>query len=149
MKTKVFVDSSFDEKHEVAGIGIAICKGESREIISHYIKAKSNNEAEIYACYIGGILANNGGEVYTDSQSAIDYISNKISDKPRTQAQYIRHKRCEYWACKARRLGVNPIKIKAHVAYFQTHYTGNRLADIASKDGRSKFYEAKKNEINL
>lgn len=138
---RVFVDSSFDDRLGIAGIGIAVYKGESKEVISHYIKASSNNEAEIYACYIGGILAQ-GGEVYTDSQTAIDYINQTIREKPRTQTQYIRHKHCEYWAYKARRLGVRPIKIKAHTQYFQTLYTGNRLADIASKDGRSKFYES-------
>lgn len=140
--TKVFVDSSFDDRLQIAGIGIAVYKGESKEVISHFIKALSNNEAEIYACYIGGILAN-GGEVYTDSQTAIEYINQTIKDKPRTLAQYIRHKRCEYWACKARHLGIKLQKIKAHTPYFQTLYTGNRLADIASKDGRSKFYEIK------
>lgn len=138
---KIWTDCSFDEKKKIAGIGIVTFDGEKRRVYSNYIPARSSNEGELFAIYIGAILSGGKGTVYTDSQNAISYINREIRDKERTQSQWINHKHCEFWACKIRKLGVKVEKIKAHQHNFQTHSIGNRLADLIAKEGRAKFYE--------
>ena len=119
MMIKAYCDSSFDEKLGVAGIGIVIEKGCKRKLVSNWISAKSNNEAELFAIYLASILTEGQGIIYTDSQTAISYIEADIKDKPRNKEQFIRHKYCEYWACQIRRRGVHPQKIKAHQQVFR------------------------------
>lgn len=141
MQIKAYADSSYDEHKGVAGIGIVIICGEKRKVYSAWIKAHSNNEGELFAIYLAGILTSGQGIVYTDSQTALAYIRREIKGKPRTREQYIRHKHCELVAYKIRRLGVKAEKIKAHSKTFQTHAIGNNLADLLAKEGRAKFYE--------
>lgn len=138
---KAYCDSSFDQKHKIAGIGVIIVEGEKRRSFSNYIKARSNNVGELYAIHLASILTEGKGVIYTDSQNAISYINREIKDKPRTKEQYMNHKQCEYWAAQIRRRGIKVEKIKAHQRKFQTHPIGNRLADLLAKEGRAKFYE--------
>ena len=138
---KAYCDSSFDEKLGIAGIGIIIDYGTKRKLVSNWIKAQSNNEAELFAIYLASILTEGKGIIYTDSQTAISYVEGDIKEKPRDKEQYIRHMHCEYWACKLRHRDVHPQKIKAHQNIFQTHSMGNRFADLAANEGRAKFYE--------
>lgn len=138
---KAYTDSSYDEKRKIAGIGIVIENGSKRRVISNWIKAQSNNEAELFAIHLASILTEGKGEIYTDSQAAISYIKGEIKDKPRTHEQYIRHKHCEFWAYQIRKRGIMPKKIKAHQHKFQTHSMGNRMADLLANEGRAKFYE--------
>lgn len=141
---KAYCDSSYDDKRGIAGIGVVIENGEKRRVVSNWIKARSNNEAELFAVHLASILTEGKGKIYTDSQTAIAYIKNEIKDKPRTQEQYIRHKHCEFWAYQIRKRGILPEKIKAHQSYYQTHCIGNRLADLLAQEGRAKFYERNK-----
>lgn len=138
---KVYCDSSFDEKRKIAGIGITIIDGQKQRTFSNWTRCRTNNAGELFAIYVSGILAEQRGVVYSDSQTAIDYIQGNIKDKPRTREQYINHLECKYWACKIRKLGVQVEKIKAHQHKFQTHSMGNSMADLLAKTGRSKFYE--------
>lgn len=138
---KAYCDSSFDEKLGIAGVGIIIDDGNKRRLVSNWISARSNNEAELFAIYLASILTEGQGVIYTDSQTAISYIEADIKDKPRNKEQFIRHKYCEYWAFQLRRRGVHPQKIKAHQRVFQTHSMGNRFADLAANEGRAKYYE--------
>jgi len=138
---KAYCDSSFDEKKGIAGIGVIIENGTKRKLISNWINARSNNEAELFAIYLADILTEGKGTIFTDSQTAIAYIEREIKDKPRTHEQFIRHKHCEYWACQIRNRGVHPQKIKAHQKVLQTHSIANRFADLAANEGRAKFYE--------
>lgn len=142
----IFVDSSFDEKKKVCGIGIAMQKGGVwRKPISLYISADSNNYGELFGCYIGAILS--GGAkctIYTDSQTALGYIHKEIKDKPFTsQEKYYRHQEMKVLAYKTRK--VNPsitfVHTKGHRKYFQNNSIGNNMADILAKLGRAKFYE--------
>ena len=141
MPIKCYCDSSFDEKRGIAGVGVVIEDGSKRRVVSNWIKARSNNEAELFAIHLASILTEGKGVIYTDSQTAIEYIKHDIKDKPRSLEQYIRHKHCEYWAYQIRRRGIIPEKIKAHQKTFQTHSIGNRLADLLANEGRAKFYE--------
>ncbi len=138
---KAYCDSSFDEKLGIAGVGIIIDDGNKRRLVSNWISARSNNEAELFAIYLASILTEGQGVIYTDSQTAISYIEADIKDKPRNKEQFLRHKYCEYWAFQLRRRGVHPQKIKAHQRVFQTHSMGNRFADLAANEGRAKYYE--------
>lgn len=138
---KCWVDSSFDDKRGIVGLGIVIQDGNKRRTYSNWVRARSNNAGELIAIHVGSILTEGKGIIYTDSQNAINYINKQIKDKPRTQSQYLNHKECEYWACQIRRRGIKVEKIKAHQHNFQTHSIGNRLSDLLSKEGRGKFYE--------
>lgn len=140
---RIYTDASFDEKKGIAGIGILVCKGSRRDLISNWCEAKSINEAELKAIEIACILS--GGEpceVITDSQTALQYIQYGVKDKPRTHEQYIRHKHCELIAYKIRKWkNVTFSKIKGHQDNYQTQSMGNRLADVLASEGRAKFYE--------
>lgn len=138
---KIYTDASFDEKIGVAGIGILIKKGQKERIYSGYIKARTVNDAELFAIHLASIMAEGKGIIYTDSQTAISYIKREIKDKPRTREQYFNHMQCEYWAAQIRRRKVNVEKIKAHEHKFQTHSIGNRIADLLAMRGRASFYE--------
>lgn len=138
---KTYVDASFDDKRNIAGIGIYIKDRQKERVFSIWTPSLSINEAELFAVYIGGILSSGQGEIYTDSQTAIQYINKGVADKPRTQEQYIRHKRCELWAYKIRKLNITPQKIKGHQKNMQTHSLGNQMADLLALKGRAKFYE--------
>ena len=138
---KAYCDSSFDERLNVAGIGVVIREGEKERVYSTWTKCCSNNEGELFAIHLAGILTEGRGIIYTDSQTAISYIKSEIKDKPRTHEQYIRHKHCEYWARQIRCRNIQVEKIKGHEKKFQSHCMGNRLADLLAQAGRGKFYE--------
>lgn len=147
----IFTDASFDMQNKIAGIGIAIYDGMKWHIKSLWTRARTINEAELFAIHIGSILSNGRGKIYTDSQTAIAYIKGEIKEKPRTPEQYLNHKHCLFWAYQIRHNGVVPLKIKAHQHNYQSLSIGNRLADVLAADGRAKFYfQAQKNrsEVN-
>jgi ribonuclease HI len=138
----IFVDSSFDDKKGIAGIGLYIKNGVKERCISNWIPTDNNNYSEMFGIYIASILMQGKqGTIYTDSQTALAYINNQVSDKPRTQEQYIRHQKMRVLAYKIRRLGCNIQKTKAHEKKFQRNSLGNNLADLLAKNGRAKFYE--------
>ena len=141
MPIKAYCDSSYDEKRGIAGIGVVIENGTKRRVVSNWIKAYSNNESELFAIHLAGILTEGKGIIYSDSQVAIDYIEQNVKDKPRTLEQYIRHKHCEFWAYQIRKRGLQVEKIKAHQKVYQTHSMGNCMADLLANEGRAKFYE--------
>lgn len=138
---KTYVDASLDEKRKIAGIGICIVDGYKQKTYSVYIKARTINEAELFAIHLGSILSEGKGIIYTDSATAISYIQHQIKDKPRTKEQWLNHKYCEYWAYQIRRRKIAVEKIKAHLNRYQTHQLGNNMADLLAKAGRAKFYE--------
>lgn len=138
---KIYTDASFDNKKQIAGIGIVIKDGIKERTHSNWIKCRTVNAAELIAIYIGGVFLDKKGCVYTDSQTAISYINDEIKDKPRTKEQYLNHMECKYWAYKIRKRHQPIKKIKAHEKTFQTHSMGNRMADLMALNGRSKFYE--------
>ena len=136
-----YCDSSFDDKRGVAGIGIVIQDGEKQRIFSNWIHCKSNNYGELWAIYITAILTSGQATIYTDSESALAYINNKINpDRPRTQAQYIEHQKMRVLAYKVNRLHPKVEKVKAHTRQFKFLSIGNALSDLLAKQGRAKFY---------
>lgn len=137
---KAYCDSSYDQAKGIAGIGVTVIDGEKRRVYSNWIKARTNNEAELFAIHLASIVAGADAEIYSDSQTAISYIEGNIKDKPRTKEQFLNHKHCEFWAAQIRRRGVKAIKIKAHEKTFQVHSIGNRLADLLANEGRAKYY---------
>jgi len=138
---KIYCDASFDEKRGLAGLGLVICKGSKQQIISNYIPAPDNNYAELWAIYLASILSHGKATIYTDSQTALQYIQGEVKEKPRTAEQLTRHRRMQLLAYKVRRLGATVCKIKGHEKKFQTHLINNNLSDMAAKQGRAKFYE--------
>lgn len=138
---RTYSDSSFDDKRKIAGIGVVVYDdGGKKHTHNCSIKARTNNEAELYAIYWASIWNENRGVIYTDSQTAISYIKGEIKDKPRTHEQYINHKHCEYWAVKIRKRGIQVEKIKGHRNIMHPHYMGNRSADLEAEEGRANYY---------
>lgn len=138
---KTYCDASFDDKNKVAGIGIVVDDGYKRRTFAVFTKARTNNEAELFAIHIASILNEGKGVIYTDSMNAIQMIKGDIRDKQRTREQWINYKHCMFWAVQIRRRKIKVEKIKAHSTQFKTHLMGNNLADCLAREGRSKFYE--------
>lgn len=138
----IFVDSSFDDKKGIAGIGLYIKNGVKERCISNWIPTDNNNFSEMFGIYLASILIHGKkGTIYTDSQTALAYINNQVGDKPRTQEQYIRHQHMRVLAYKIRRLGANIQKTKAHDKRLQKDAIANNIADLLAKSGRAKGCE--------
>lgn len=141
---KCYVDSSFDLKKGVAGIGIVIENGEKQRIISNWIPCNSNNYGELYAIYIASILTSGQATIYTDSECALAYLNKKTNEeRPRTYAQYVEHHKMRLLAYKIRRLNPNVQKVKAHTKQVKFLEIGNAMADLLAKQGRCKYYASK------
>ena len=138
---KIYVDSSFDEKNLIAGIGLHIEDGVKQRDISNWIPCNNNNFAELWGIYLAAILSNGKNcTIYTDSQVAIQYLTGNVKEKPRKQSQYINHQQMKVLAYKVNRLKPLVEKVKAHSGRIERGYIGNQLADILSHQGRAKFY---------
>lgn len=138
---KCYTDASFDERLGIAGLGIVIQDGQHERVYSYFVKAPSNNFAELLAIKLAGVLTEGRATIYTDSQVAIDMIAGRINnEKERTKKGYIAHKRCELLAYEIRAQQLKIEKIKAHTHNFQVHYMGNRMADLLAKRGRGQYY---------
>lgn len=141
---EIFCDCSYDSKNKVAGIGLLIKDGVKQKNISNWVPAEDNNFGEIWAVYQAAILmGGREGTIYTDSQTALFYVQDKVKDKPRTKEQYIKHQQMRLMGYKIRKLGVNVEWVKGHVGNFQQKSIDNALADCLAKQGRSKFYRSR------
>lgn len=139
---KAYVDASFDEAKKVCGIGIFIQDGVKQRTISNWMHADSVNFGEMWAIYTACILLHGkDATVYTDSQTALQYLTQGVKDKPRTREQYIRHRQMQVLAYKIKKLGVAVDKVKAHQKACNKTNTSNGLADMLAKMGRAKFYD--------
>lgn len=135
-----YTDASYDERRGVAGIGILVQDGQHERNYYLFVKAPSNNWAELFAIKMAGVLTHNQAKIYTDSQTAIQYINHQIGEKERSKKQYIIHKQCELLAYEIRKQDLIIEKIKAHTHNFQLHCMGNRMADLNAKRGLAKYY---------
>lgn len=139
---KAFVDASFDADKKVCGIGIFIQDGVKQRTVSNWMHADSINFGEMWAIYTACILLHGrDATVYTDSQTALQYLTQGVKDKPRTREQYIRHRQMQVLAHKIKKLGVAVDKVKAHQKTCSRVATANGTADMLAKMGRAKFYE--------
>lgn len=137
-----YSDASFDNKEKVAGWGVVIDKGIKTSPASNWIPCEDVNYAELFAIYEAGILLGGSGVVYTDSQTAIDYIQGKIRDnKPRNHEQYIKHQQKKVLAYKINKLNIEVRKIKAHSKEIKENELNNNEADIEAKKGLAKYYK--------
>ena len=138
---EIFCDCSFDSKNKIAGIGLLIKDGVKQKTISNWIQAPDNNFGEIWAVYQAAILmGGRDGVIYTDSQTTLAYVQDRIKDKPRTREQYENHQRMRLMGYKIRKLKANVEWTKGHVGNFKQKSVDNALADCLAKQGRSKFY---------
>lgn len=137
-----YSDASFDDKKKVAGWGVVIDKGIKTSPVSNWIPCEDVNYAELFAIYEAGILLGGSGVVYTDSQTAIDYIYGRIrDDKPRNHQQYIKHQQKKVLAYKINKLNLDVRKIKAHSKEIKENELNNNEADIEAKKGLMKYYK--------
>lgn len=138
---EIFCDCSFDSKNKIAGIGLLIKDGVKQRTISNWIQAPDNNFGEIWAVYQAAILmGGRDGIIYTDSQTTLAYVQDRVKDKPRTREQYENHQRMRLMGYKIRKLKANVEWTKGHVGNFKQKSVDNALADCLAKQGRSKFY---------
>ena len=145
MSMDIFCDCSYNSKFSIAGIGIYIRDGVKQRAVSNWIPAPDNNYGEIFGIYIAGILmGGKDGTIYTDSQTALAYINDRIKDKPRTKEQYERHQRMRLMGYKIRKLGVKVEWVKGHQHNLQMKAVDNSLADSFAKQGISKFLLTKR-----
>lgn len=146
----IYTDSSFNDQYRVAGIGCIIIDGEKRRIFSNWVKLANNNLGELCAIYYALTIARGAPGphiVYTDSQSAIAYISGNIKDKPLTPAQQKNRLECRKWAYRINRImpvGLKIEKVKAHTGHYQIHAINNAMADLLAKEGIVKFLNSVK-----
>lgn len=137
-----YSDASFDKDEKVAGWGVVLDKKIKSTPISNWIPCEDVNYAELFAIYQAGILLGGSGIVYTDSQTAIDYIQGRIRDnKPRTHEQYIRHQQKKVLAHKINKLNLEIRKIKGHSKEMKENELNNNEADIEAKKGLMKYYK--------
>lgn len=144
----IYVDSSYDQKRGIAGIGIIIEEnGVTKKPISMWIKAPDNNWGELWGIYQAAILSG-GAEtvVISDSQVALDYVAGnrEFRSKPDwTQEKFIKHNQMRVLAHNARSVSRNVRFewIKAHTNKLQVKPMMNKLADMYANLGRSKYYE--------
>lgn len=141
----IYTDSSFNDKSKVAGIGCVLINGENRRVFSNWVKLPNNNLGELYAIYWALTIARKypgPHTIYTDSQTAIAYITGNIKDKPMTPEQQRKRLELRKWAYRINRIlpeGSKIEKVKAHTGHYQTHAVNNAMADILAKEGVVKF----------
>lgn len=144
----IYVDSSYDYKRRIAGIGIVIQEnGVMKKPISMWIKAPDNNWGELFGIYQAAILSG-GAEaiVISDSKTALEYVKGEREFRTKTDwslEKYIRHNKMRVLAYKARKVSKNITFewVKAHTNKLEIKSTFNKLADIYANLGRSKYYD--------
>lgn len=162
-----YADASFDQRRSIAGWGVVIQIKKKGVVKEHpyrnYLSCTSNNYAELYAIHQALILlAGNKYRnyktpmtIYTDSQTALDYI-NGLRDKDYelthmarwNKSQWLEHKKMQYLAYKIRKMVPEGTcsfrKVKGHVKDYKDEHLNNNLADGYAKIGRSLYYMNKK-----
>lgn len=146
---EIWTDSSFLEKEKIAGIGLVVKRKGKIYNVPSWSPAFSNNFGEMWAIHLAGVLA--GGEkciIYTDSQTALDYINGlrgrEYEQKHKhkwTKQQYINHKRLQLLGYRIRKISPNLRfeKVKAHQRNYKRANLSNNIADLTAKMGVSLY----------
>lgn len=139
---KIYTDSSFNEKYRVAGIGVVIQNGPDKKVLNNSIKVSNNNIGEMCAIwYALNIARRYSGpiEIYTDSQTAINYINGFTpKNKELTLEQKINRLELKKWAYRINKIKPDDcqiIHVKAHTGKYSDHAINNAIADLAAKNG--------------
>ena len=166
-----YTDASYDEKRNIAGWGVVIQVKKGGVTKEHtyrnFLPCPNNNYAELFAIHQALILLagnkyrknNTKITVYTDSQTALDYINGlrgkEYEDKHKqkwSKSQWINHKQMQLLAYKVRKLCVGSVieykKVKGHCKDFGTEHLVNNLADGYAKIGRSLYYKRVQERMN-
>lgn len=139
---KIYTDCSFLEKERIAGLGLRVIDGQKETSYSNWIKAPSNNYGELFAIYEACILS--GGvdcTIYTDSQTALDFIHNRIKKKSRcdfrNEEQFYAYQMMRVLAYRVRKVSPNIKfeKVKAHRRDHKLEHLNNSIADSLAKLG--------------
>ncbi len=140
---ELYTDSSWQKG--IAGIGIYVIDGVKTRQISNCIPCENNNLGEMFAIKIACILA--GGKkatIYTDSQTAIDYIKGNVRPKTpsdfKYKSQWIAYNQMKVLAYEINQINPNITfeKVKAHRHDFRIGHLNNAMADILAKQGYAK-----------
>lgn len=145
---EIYTDCSFLEREQIAGLGVHIIDGQKQRSYSNWIKAPSNNYGELFAIYEACILS--GGvecTIYTDSQTALDFINNTIPIKSREEFKSDKHyhtyQNMRVVAYRIRKVSPNIkfAKVKAHRRDYRKGHINNSIADLLAKMGVSKYMD--------
>lgn len=138
---KAYTDASFDRDRNVAGVGIVIIDGQKRRDYALFVPCRTANAGELLAIHLASILTHGQATIYTDSQTAYQYVINGVAEKKRTREQYLNHLECKYWAYQIKRsLGVSVVKVKGHRRHYDKDLANNMVADSLAFLGRSKYW---------
>lgn len=138
---EIWTDASFDQHRKVAGWGIVVQDGMKERTYSNWFPVENINLAEMFAIHTACVIS--GGRqctIYTDSQTALAYINQEVTEKQRTPQQQRMHVIMKTLAAKIRRFNCQILKIKAHQRNMQMPSLNNHQADISAKKGLGKFY---------
>lgn len=139
-----YTDASFDIERGVAGIGIVIIDRQQRRDYALFFPCRSSNAGELFAIHLANILSHGQATIYTDSQTAYQYIINGVGEKKRTREQYLHHLECKYWAYMIRKSpGIKIIKVKGHRRHYDKNAANNMVADSLAFLGRSNYLHMK------
>lgn len=137
---EAYTDTSFDKENNIAGIGIVIIDGQKRKDYALFVSCRTANAGELFAIHLASILTHGQATIYTDSQTAYQYIVNGVTEKKRTPTQYLNHLECKYWAYQIKRsVGVTVVKVKGHKRHYEKDAANNMVADSLAFLGRSKY----------
>ena len=78
---EAYTDASFDKDNGVAGVGIVIIDGHKRKDYALFVPCRTANAGELFAIHLACILTHGQATIYTDSQTAYQYIINGVSEK--------------------------------------------------------------------
>lgn len=136
-----YTDASFDKDNGVAGIGIVIIDGENRRDYAVFVPCRTANAGELFAIHLASVLTHGQATIYTDSQTAYQYVVNGVSEKKRTREQYLNHLECKYWAYQIKRSkGLSVVKVKGYRRHYDKDLANNMVADSLAFLGRSKYF---------
>ncbi|MCM1324737.1 MAG: hypothetical protein NC218_11510 [Acetobacter sp.] len=137
---QAYTDASFDKENNIAGIGIVIINGQKRRDYALFVPCRTANAGELFAIQLANILTHGQATIYTDSQTAYQYIINGVGEKKRTREQYLNHLECKYWAYQIKRsTNISVIKVKAHKRHYNKDSANNMVADSLAFLGRSRY----------
>lgn len=143
---KIYTDSSFNDKYKVAGVGVVIDLEIEKKLFKNCFKLPNNNTGELAAIWYALSIARKYKPpfiIYTDSQTAIDYINGVAEKKKDLTPEKIRNRlELKKWAYRIKK--IMPIEcqilhIKAHTGHHNDNAVNNAHADQEAKNAVYKY----------
>lgn len=145
----IYTDSSFNDKYRVAGVGVVMDFGVEKKMFKNCFNLPNNNTGELAAIWFALSIARKYNPpfiIYTDSQTAIDYINGVAEKKKELTAEQLKNRlELKKWAYRIKKIMPNDcqiIHIKAHTGHHNDHATNNDHADKEAKNAVYKYIKS-------